>query len=425
MPVQSSPKAPTTRLPLRRIERGRIAAGVCRGLAAHLDQPVQRIRLAMIGLAVFGGVGVVLYLFLWLTVPVGDPALDARQGADLQRARGARELVERVAASRWQGVSVANAAVGVLLVVIAVMLIGRPVPERLAQWLLPVFIVAAGALLTWSQLDQSQRQRFLGNTDAATGRWGAVRFVAGIALVIAGVLAFVGRGSSPAVALGGAVAAIAVLAGVALVLAPWWLRLLRDLAQERAARERADERADIAAHLHDSVLQTLALIQRNAGDGVLVGKLARTQERELRGWLYRDEAPSGTSVAAEIRGVCEEIEDEFAVAVDLVTVGDTAPDARSGALLQATGEALKNAVRHGKPPVTVYFEAAPTHLEVSVQDRGEGFDVDAIAQDRFGVRQSIVGRIERRGGNVLIRQRGDGGTEVRMSIPRGEEAEGE
>jgi signal transduction histidine kinase len=188
------------------------------------------------------------------------------------------------------------------------------------------------------------------------------------------------------------VAAVAVLAGVALVLAPWWLRLVRELGDERAARARESERADIAAHLHDSVLQTLALIRARADDPTEVARMARAQERELRAWLYDDRPAPGTSVAAVLAAIVAEIEDTRtgpdgeAVTIETVVVGDTEPDANTDALLQATREALLNAVRHGRPPVSLYLEAGPEEVEVFVRDRGDGFDPDAVPADRFGVR---------------------------------------
>ncbi|GAA2243621.1 ATP-binding protein [Rarobacter faecitabidus] len=423
-PADASPRGEEAssprRLPLRRPETGRVLGGVCQGLAAHLDLPVQWLRLGFIAGALLGGATLVAYVFLWVMVPAGDPAELARALADPRRARTAPQPAAPPGVkSRWRHVSIANLAVGAILVLVAIFLVVRPLPSSIGQWLVPSFVVVAGALLSWSQLDSRQRDRLMG-AEAASDRkgWVRVRFVGGIALVVIGVLAFVGRGTDPATAVSSAVAALAVLVGVALVLAPWWLRLIRDLAQERALRERADERADIAAHLHDSVLQTLAMLQRNSSDPAMVAKLARTQERELRQWLYADNAEVGTSLAAVVRDLADEIEDEFSVAVEVVVVGDTRPDEAAAALLQATREALKNAVRHGRPPFSVYCEVGPESLEISVQDRGDGFDIDEIPEDRFGVRESIIGRVKRRGGSVDIRQRGDGGTEIRMRMTR-------
>ena len=412
---------PPVRLPLRRPVKDRAVAGVCQGLSAHLGIPVQWLRLGFIAASLLAGLGLAVYGFLWLTVPPGDPAIAARQLADPTLARAAEAPVDTEPSRTpwWQRVAISNLVVGAILIVVALAIVVRPLPEVIGQWLIPVFVIVAGALLTWSQLDARQRHRILGaeGNEKARG-WGRVRFVGGLAFVVIGVLAFVGRGTDPVTAASAAVAALAVLSGVALVLAPWWLRMIRDLAEDRALRERADERADIAAHLHDSVLQTLAMLQRNASDPTMVARLARTQERELRQWLYEDSAPVGTSFAAEVREMAGEIEDEFSVPVDVVVVGDAQPDEGTSALLHASREALKNAVRHGRPPVSVYCEASATMVEVSVQDRGDGFDLENVPDDRLGVRESIMGRVRRRGGTVDIRQRGDGGTEIRMRLPR-------
>jgi signal transduction histidine kinase len=207
-----------------------------------------------------------------------------------------------------------------------------------------------------------------------------------------------------------------------LALAPWWLRLVRQLGDERAAREREAERADIAAHLHDSVLQTLALIRARADDPVMVARLARAQERELRAWLYDDRPTPGTSLAAELKDLVGAVEDDAAtrapVAIEAVIVGDCVPTEATAGLLAATREALVNAVVHGKPPVSVYLEVTDAQVAVFVRDRGDGFVLADIAPDRFGVRESIIGRVRRRGGQAEVVCRPAWGTEVRLRMPR-------
>ncbi|NKY39790.1 sensor histidine kinase, partial [Cellulomonas septica] len=201
------------------------------------------------------------------------------------------------------------------------------------------------------------------------------------------------------------------------------LRLVRALGDERAARARESERADIAAHLHDSVLQTLALIRARADDAAEVARMARAQERELREWMYDERPAPGTSVAAVVKDVVAEVEDSRSgptgdpVAIDVVVVGDRVPDADTEALVQATREALVNAVVHGRPPVSLYLEVRSDAVEVFVKDRGDGFDVDAIGPDRFGVRESIMGRVRRRGGTAEVTSRPGRGTEVHLLVP--------
>ena len=166
------------------------------------------------------------------------------------------------------------------------------------------------------------------------------------------------------------------------------------------------------------MLQTLALIRRQAHDAEEVARLARAQERELREWLYDDRRTPGTSIASDLRGVVAEVEDTRAVAVDVVVVGDAVPDAGTDALLQATREALVNAVSHGRPPYSLYLEVTDEQVEVFVRDHGDGFDLDAVPVDRFGVRESIIGRVTRRGGTATVQSRPGRGTEVHLCLPR-------
>jgi signal transduction histidine kinase len=265
-----------------------------------------------------------------------------------------------------------------------------------------------------------QRERKAG---AARRPVSLLRLLGGLVIAGVGVLLLVGQEADPATLIRSTVAAVAVLAGVALVLAPWWLRLIRELGDERTARARESERADIAAHLHDSVLQTLALIRSRADDPTEVARMARAQERELRAWLYDDRPAPGTSVAAALAAIVAEIEDTRtgpdgeAVTIETVVVGDCEPDSATDALLQATREALLNAVRHGRPPVSLYLEVGPAEIEVFVRDRGDGFDPEAVPSDRFGVRESILGRVRRRGGRAQVVCKDGGGTEVRLQLP--------
>ena len=428
-----TPGAPP-RLPLRRPARGRVVGGVCAGVAIHLGVRVAVVRWVFVGLTLLAGSGVAAYIFLWVTVPAGEPDAVARALADPARARAARpnERPDGPDQPRGDGrhpgraaglreltsrLPLTDIAIGVILVVVALSLVGSRFGWRVrASWLLPVLIVVAGALLAWSQLDRAQRGRLLAHAGGRTPI-GVVRILGGIALVALGALLLVGQEARPRDILPSAVAALAVLAGAALVLAPWWLRLITDLGEERAARERADERAEIAAHLHDSVLQSLALIQRSAQNPVDVVRIARTQERELRAWLYEDQPRSDTSFAADLKAVAAEIEELTGVAIDVVSVGDVTPTAATEALLRASREALLNAARHGAPPVSLYLEAVPEQVEVSVRDHGPGFDPDAVAADRLGVKESIVGRTTRHGGTATLRRPPSGGTEVRMVMP--------
>jgi len=418
------PGAPV-RLPLRRPERGRVFAGVAVGVAAHLDLPVRMVRVLFVVLTSLLGVGAALYGFLWLTVPVGDPADAAGAGRPPVLGRLARRQ-EDGRPFRLPGNEV---LIGVLLLAAAVVLVVVRANGDAADlgWMLPVLVLLAGLVLAWSQLDVVARGRVRRRSGGRAQ--GILRIAGGLLLAGVGVLLLItevsGRGIEPAVLAQAVVAAVAVLAGVALVLAPWWLRLVRELGDERAARARESERADIAAHLHDSVLQTLAIIRARADEPTEVARMARAQERELRDWLYSDRAEPGTSVAAELKAVVAEVEDTRttpdgeAVAIDVVVVGDRSPDDGTAALLQATREALVNAVVHGRPPVSLYLEVGDEAVEVFVRDHGEGFDIDAVPADRFGVRESILGRVRRRGGTASVTSKPDRGTEVHLVVPVG------
>lgn len=403
----------TTRLPLRRPVTGRRLAGVCAGVALHLGIPVSRVRLAFVVSSLAAGAGVVMYVWLWATVPAGDPveaALAERPVAEVRLASRPR--------SAGSALPVTDIAVGGLLLLGAGLLLAwRAGADIALAWLLPALVLLAGAALAWSQLEAVERAAV---TDAgARGRTpvSVVRVAAGVLLAALGLLLLVGQGQDTGEMLRAALAGFAVLVGVAVVLAPLGLRLVRQLGAERAARAREAERADIAAHLHDSVLQTLALIRARAADADTVVRLARAQERELRAWLYADRAPVPHSLAAAVREVSAQVEDRHGVAVDVVTVGDREPGPGVEPLLAATREALTNAVVHGRPPVSLYVEVTADGTEVFVRDRGDGFDPAAVPADRLGVRESILGRMRRHGGEATVRRAVGGGTEVRLAAP--------
>ncbi|CAN5287734.1 ATP-binding protein [soil metagenome] len=443
------PSGAPVRPPLRRPTTGRRIGGVAAGLAAHLGLPVGVVRLAFVVLVALGGVGIALYVFLWVTVPEGDPYAPDERPAHLSRlvrpATGPADAVvgygppgarapgvprppvgpppDGHAPAAARTLPVTDIAIALVLIAAAVVLLAvRNGAHLQSTWVVPTLILLAGTALAWSQLDAGQRGRWRSRAGGRTPV-SVLRLVGGIVLAGAGVLLLVGQEMSPDLLVQSMVAALAVLAGVALVLAPWWLRLVRELGDERAARARESERADIAAHLHDSVLQTLAMIRARADDPHEVARMARAQERELREWLYDDRPAPGTSLAAALRAVVAEIEDTRsgpggeAVVIDAVLVGDREPDPDTEALLQATREALVNAVVHGRPPLSLYCEVGPELIEVFVRDRGDGFDLESVPSDRFGVRESIIGRMRRRGGSASVQSKDGNGTEVHLSIP--------
>jgi signal transduction histidine kinase len=255
-----------------------------------------------------------------------------------------------------------------------------------------------------------------------TRRGALARIAAGVGCVVIGLAAFFVSVDSWRVFRGTAAAAVAVLIGVVLVVGPGVSRLVHALVAERRERIRADERAEVAAHLHDSVLQTLALVQRRADQPREVVRLARMQERELRAWLLSGDSPAAsasatTSVGAALEEIAAVIEAEHGVPVEVVRVRDHPVDGTEP-LLAAAREAILNAARHsGASEVSVYLEVEADQATVFVRDRGHGFQPEAVPTDRGGISHSIVGRMARAGGRAVIRSSADGGTEIELVLP--------
>jgi signal transduction histidine kinase len=256
-----------------------------------------------------------------------------------------------------------------------------------------------------------------------TRRGSLARIIAGAACIAAGLAAFFVSVDSWRALQGGIIGAVVVIVGFALIIGPGVWELASQLMRERRERIRSDERAEVAAHLHDSVLQTLALVQRRADDPREVVRLARMQERELRTWLLGGE-PNGTgggSVGAALDALAAEVETEHGVPVEVVRVRDC-PANGLQPLLLAAREAIVNAVRHsGAPTVSVYLEVEPQRASIFVRDRGKGFDPGTVAPDRRGISGSIVDRLARAGGEAKVRSTPGNGTEVEMSLPRATE----
>ena len=400
--------------------RGRMVAGVCAGLAAHLGWPVKVTRIAMAVLCLAAGSGLLLYGWLWIMVPT-EEELEKKE----QVQSNPRSIAENYAKALREGKSPAHGlggaghrevAAGLALLLVAAAFIAQRLGADLNWGLfVPLAAIAGGAVLAWSQLDESRRAGLM-NSAGADRASGLVRLAAGLLLVVAGVLVVVSGSVSWDVLMAGLLASAAVLAGVALVFTPWAVKHWRDLEAERSGRIRQTERAEIAAHLHDSVLQTLALIQKRAGSEQDVVRLARAQERELRQWLYSDRARAEDHLVQCLRRMAAEIEDSYGHPIELVAVSDAQLDERSEALASAARAAMLNAAQHAGGTVSVYVECGPDQLEVFVRDRGPGFDPAAVPPDRIGVRGSIIGRMERSGGSAAIRSTSEG-TEVRLVLP--------
>ncbi|WP_125615345.1 ATP-binding protein [Specibacter cremeus] len=412
----------------------RIIAGVCAGLAAHLGLGVAVVRGLMVAAGFLFGAGVLFYAWLWLFVPMegeaGAASLASDGGPRLRLFRPAPVAVPGVAVpgsrdvpgspagsvvrAPRRGVGEVLVGAGLLLVAGAIMSqsFGLNLPFGT---IVPLAVIAGGAFLAWMQLDQTRRTGLL-NAAKADTPMALLRLFGGLALVVAGVLVVVNGTGSWNLLWPSVLASLAVLAGVGLVLAPWVLKFWREFQAERAGRIRETERAEIAAHLHDSVLQTLALIQRRAANPQDVTRLARAQERELREWIYQDAGRNAGKLVARIKEVCAEVEDLYGQAVDVVAVGDADLADKGQALVQAVREAVLNGVRHGGTAVSVYVEAGPGGVDVFVKDRGPGFDAAVVPADRLGVRESVIGRMRRFGGLAEIISSPDG-TEVRLHLP--------
>jgi signal transduction histidine kinase len=394
----------TARPALRRDRERGVLAGVCAGIAARLDVDPLVVRIAFVAAAAAGGAGFFLYALGWLVMPAGDSEHVPRAPT-----RGGRGSVE--------------VALGVALLLLAALLALRAVdvwfPDAVV-W--PLVLIAGGGALLWRRAGGDTPPPPSGASDdlAALGRGAAVvsRVGLGIALVIAAGLAFLQATDSLSAARDVVLAVLVVVVVLAVIFAPWIVRLWRSLSAERAERIRSQERAEMAAHLHDSVLQTLALMQKRASDPREVAGLARRQERELRSWLSgRSPSAAAERMAGALEQAAAEVEESSGVPVDVVAVGDCDLDPRADAMVAAAREAMLNAAKFGNgATVDVIAELATGRKHVFVRDRGPGFDPDAVPADRRGVRESIVGRMARNGGRAAVHSQPGGGTEVELVL---------
>jgi signal transduction histidine kinase len=362
-------RLPLTLPRIQRAEAGRVVSGVGAGIARALDVDATFVRLTFALLAFASGAGFVAYVGAWALLPApGDP-----QPSRSRRITGA-----------------------VLLVWAAILALGGLGLSNSLVW--PLALVAAGGVLLSGRTFGLEEKRAR---------------MAALALVVVGIVIFIGnntRGTASTLLAPGAVAAALLL-----VLGPSAWRLAREREAERAARMRTEERADFAARVHDSVLQTLTLIQKDPTDA---RRLARRQERELRAWLYpdRESAAEGT-LADAVESTAAEIEELHGVRVDVVRTGDAPFDERAQALVLAAREAMANAARHsGVEEVSVFLDASDEGVSLYVRDRGAGFDPDAVAADRQGLAESIRGRMERVGGSARIVSAPGEGTDVELEL---------
>jgi signal transduction histidine kinase len=390
--------------------------GVAAGIARRFGVDVSLVRLALVVAAAAGGVGVAAYALGWLLIPAGDSA------PSRVRIRTGRAAVE--------------VAIGTAFVLVAVLLTFRALGIWFSDAIVwPLVLIAGGGALIWRQSTGGARAGpqapgpqpdratapARARLTAAEGRRAAVaisRTGLGIALVVAAGFVFLHATGALGAARDVLLAVLAAVVVVGVILAPWIVRLVRSLTEERAERIRSQERAEVAAHLHDSVLQTLAMVQRRAGEPAEVAALARRQERELRAWLSGRPAPGQAArLAAALEAAAAEVEESHGVAVEVVVVGDRELDAGHEAVVAAAREAMTNAAKFGGgSPVDVYAESTGSRTHVFVRDRGPGFDAGAVPPDRRGVRESIVGRMERHDGRARITSAPGSGTEVEIVL---------
>lgn len=378
-----------------------LMGGVCAGIATHLGVNVWLVRAIFVGLLFLNGVGALAYALAIALIPAGNPA-SSQLAAPTRLATQLNQLQSKD--GRDQATTIFS---GVVLLALAAILVAWSRGWLESNAYLPLLIIGCGAALAWSQAEEVMH--------TPRSMAAIARLAAGLALAVLGVLIWLSDHTDMSGMLIGAFAALVMLSVVALVLAPLWLGVIRQLSQTQAAQARASERADIAAHLHDSVLQTLTLLRAQADDPQRVAALALSQERELRAWLYGDNHPTNENLRSEVESVSREIEQLYGVPVDSVIVGDTPATAKTRVLTSALREALANAVRHGKPPISLYVEVSGQEVEAYVRDHGAGFELEAINSDRHGVRDSIIGRMQRHGGSATIRAR-EPGTEVCLRL---------
>ena len=378
-------------------------AGVCAGVARQIGVDPLVVRVTTVVFALAGGVGIVLYLLAWTVSEERPPDAPV------------------VPITRRQTFAVGLISLGTLLLL-----------RDLGLWLgdslvLPVVLGAIGSVVIWARSDEGDRRRWsaFGDRIAANGggRSAAspVRILAGAILIGIGVTAILATNNALLALRSVGLAVAATLLGAGLLFGPWVARLVAELTEERRERIRSEERAEVAAHLHDSVLQTLALIQRSADQPRRMVALARSQERELRAWLYGRRDVDDTD--ATLRGLLDEVlvavEAAHELDVELVVVGDARPDDDMRALVAAIREALTNSAKHaGVTTAAVYVEVEDDAVTAFVRDRGAGFDPADVDGDRRGITDSIHGRLRRHGGTATLVTAPGEGTEWELAVPR-------
>lgn len=463
-PPQEVPPLAPARYPLVRPYQNRIFAGVCQGLSIHLGVKAWIVRL-IFAITAFTGIGIIAYLLLWILVPSATIVTEGvslnTQQAPLSRGNSpftttefidttgahasvplpssqtinSQQTVEKfggtlgsafapsvyapssyaadatdpssasanpyTSRNSWNFIGMGILSLAVIFLIYHMLITNDEVTPIIAVEITLAAICALGVWMYFERFSQGH----------------PIVTVAALGVFVVGMLGafFILFRRPVAIQIFG-IFVIGIIS-TAVMVAPWLALSHQKLATETAQKEREEERADMAAHLHDSVLQTLNLIQQNSGNSAMVAQLAHTQERELRRWLYEEREDAIDSLASSMKLISARIEDTFGVPIDVITVGDTQPTEHTNALIEATQQALTNASTHGKPAISLYVECSSAQIQVFVRDHGDGFDVTDIPADRMGIRHSIIGRVERAGGTVKIVSRPQWGTEVRMTLP--------
>jgi signal transduction histidine kinase/phage shock protein PspC (stress-responsive transcriptional regulator) len=405
----------------RRID-GRVLGGVAGGIADHLDVPDKTVRLVFIAITVFGGFGSLIYVALWFLMPPAPRVEPAAPGLAAASRDGRRpDRPRRRIEGGGQLLALVVLGCGVLLLLqFSSLGVGK------MFW--PLVFAITGLALIWRQADDTQRAEwtkasprfpFLGLLLGKGGFTSLVRLTVGLILIGTAITVFLVQSGRLEMVGDVLIALLLAVVGVGVIAGPWVHRLTRDLSTERNERIRSQERADMAAHLHDSVLQTLALIQKQAHDPRAVVRLARSQERDLRSWLYDENDQHDQTLAGAAKRAAAEVEDSHGIPVEVVTVGDCDLTDSLSSMVRAAREAMVNAAKHsGADKIDVFVEVDGDRAEIFVRDRGKGFDPDGVPEDRLGLRHSVMGRMERHGGRADIRSTPGSGTEVRLEMDR-------
>jgi signal transduction histidine kinase len=402
---------------MRRTPDNRVLGGVCGAISRDTGIDAMWVRIGFVLLAIGSGVIMVLvYAMAWLLIPMEGESTNIYSRAINDR-RGIRTIA---------------AILIPLLIAVQFITSSLHVPfVGFVGW--PTFLTVGVVVLIWRNANESEKAfidndvvpLFGADTHGHGRRWLIARVVAGVLIGAGGIVLLV-EGHTTVAALRPIGGAALVIGASVIIFGPWWLSLVRDLIAERQARALAEERAQMAAHVHDSVLQTLALIQRSSDDPQHVVRLARAQERELRAWLFEGRSPGtigqdATMLAEGVGLLQRQVEADHGIAVQVVMVGDCELDEALRALLEAAREATVNAAKwSGADQVSVYAEVESDTVMLYVRDRGRGFDPDAVPDDRQGIAQSICARMARFGGTAVVRSAPGEGAEVQLSMPRRE-----